>query len=79
MVATLVVVLVPLTVLAGGWAAALFLAPLLAFFCVLLGSVLTIIGRTRQFAVGFLIASAILIIVTSGICTAALRLTNGSV
>jgi hypothetical protein len=78
-VATLVVVLVPLTVLAGGLGAILFVAPLVAFFCVLLGSVLTIIRGTRQFAVGFLIASAILIFVTSGVCTAALRFTNGSV
>lgn len=73
-VATLVVVLVPLTGLAGGWSLVLFLSPLVAFFCVLLGSVLTITGRTRQFAVGFLIASAILIFVTAGVCVATLPL-----
>lgn len=73
-VATLVVVLVPLTVLAGGWATVLFISPLVAFFCVLLGSVLAIFERTRQFAVGFLIASGILIFVTAGVCVVTLPL-----
>lgn len=72
-VATLFVVLFSLTGVAGGWVTVLVLAPFLALFGVVLGSVLTIFERTRQFAVGFLIASAILIFVTAGVCVATLR------
>lgn len=50
----------------------LLVGPLAAFFFVVLGSVLTVFARTRRFAIGFLIASAILIFVTAGICTAVL-------
>lgn len=76
-VATLAVLLIPLTVLEGGWFTVLFIAPLVAFFCVLLGSVLAIFERTRQFAVGFLIASGILIFVSAGVCAVTLPLTMG--
>lgn len=67
-VATLVVVLGSLAALAVG----LFflVGPGTALFCVILGSVLTIFERTRQFAVGFLITSAILLFVTGGACVA---------
>ena len=70
LVATLVVVLVSLTALGSGTFAVLVAGPGVAVFCVILGSVLTIFERTRQFAVGFLIASAILTFVTAGVCAA---------
>lgn len=67
-VATLVVVLGSLSALSGGMIP--LVGPGAALFCVILGSVLTIFERTRQFAVGFLIASAILLFVTAGVCVA---------
>jgi hypothetical protein len=48
---------------------ALFLSPAVALGCVVLGSVLASFERPRQFATGFLIASAILIFVSAGVCT----------
>jgi len=72
LVATAVVVLGSLTGINAGWPIVLTLGPVLAFFCVILGSILTIFERTRVFAVGFLITSAILIFVTAGVCVAAL-------
>jgi hypothetical protein len=47
----------------------LTVAPVVALAGVLLGSILTIFQGTRRFAVGFLIASAILLVVTAGACT----------
>ena len=47
-----------------------FVGPGTVLFCVILGSVLTIFERTRPFAVGFLIASAIILVVTAGACAA---------
>jgi hypothetical protein len=44
--------------------------PVVSLACVVLGSILTIPKRTRQFAVGFLITSAILLFVTAGACVA---------
>lgn len=46
--------------------------------CVILGSILTIFERTRQFAVGFLIASAILLVVTAGACVALIAAVSSS-
>jgi hypothetical protein len=43
-----------------------------AFFSVILGSALTIPRETRAFAIGFLIASAILMVVTAGVCVSVL-------
>ena len=47
-----------------------FVGPGSVVLCVIVGSVLTIFERTRQFAVGFLIASAIILVVTAGVCAA---------
>ena len=70
LVATLVVVLFSLTALGFGSMGVFLAGPGVAFLGVVLGSVLTIFERTRQFAVGFLIASAVLIFVTAGVCVA---------
>jgi hypothetical protein len=67
-VATAVVLLGSLAAVAGGFFP--LVGPGAALFCVILGSVLTIFERTRQFAVGFLITSAILLFVTGGVCVA---------
>jgi hypothetical protein len=48
----------------------LIAVPVVSLVCVILGSFLTISERTRQFAVGFLITSAILLFVTAGACVA---------
>lgn len=50
----------------------------MALFAVILGSILTIFERTRMFAVGFLIASAILIFVTAGVCIFVFSLPSGT-
>ena len=73
LVGTLVVILVSLTFLGSGTFGVLLAGPGVAGFGVILGSLLTIFERTRQFAVGFLIASAILMFVTAGVCVAILR------
>lgn len=49
-----------------------------ALFCVILGSVLTIFERTRQFAVGFLITSAIILVVTAGVCAVLIAAVSSS-
>jgi hypothetical protein len=50
--------------------AGLVAVPVVSLACVILGSILTIFERTRQFAVGFLIPGAIIIVVTAGACVA---------
>jgi hypothetical protein len=57
----------------------LMVGTLVALLCFILGTILTIFERTRLFAVGFLIASAVLLFVTAGACTFAftLPLANG--
>lgn len=68
LVAVLVVVLGILTgYLLAGYGL-FFVGPGTVVLCVVVGSVLTIFERTRQFAVGFLIASAIILVVTAGVC-----------
>ena len=73
-VALAAVVLISLIVelLGGGlgFGAGLLALPVVSLVCVILGSILTIPKRTRQFAVGFLITSAILLFVTAGVCVA---------
>ncbi len=46
----------------------LIAVPVVSLACVILGSILTISERTRQFAVGFLITGAILLFVSAGVC-----------
>jgi hypothetical protein len=46
--------------------------PVVSLACVILGSILTTSKRTRQFAVGFLIPGAIILVVTAGACVALL-------
>jgi hypothetical protein len=53
-------------------------APVVALTCVVLGSVLTIFEPVRRFAVGFLIASAVLIFVTAGVCVVAISSSLGT-
>jgi|GEM_PF-2620972 len=48
----------------------LIAVPLVSLGCVILGSILTISERTRQFAVGFLITGAIFLFVSAGACVA---------
>jgi hypothetical protein len=48
--------------------AGLIAAMLVSIPCVIGGSILAIFARTRQFAVGFLIVSAIVLFVTAGAC-----------
>jgi hypothetical protein len=57
----------------GEWLTVLVLGPFVALFGVFVGSVLTAFKRTREFAVGFLGASAILIFVTFGACVALIQ------
>lgn len=65
-------VLVISTVLSlSGRGVPLVLAPAVALVFVICGSLLTISQSRRQFAVGFLIASAVLIFVTAGACVVA--------
>jgi hypothetical protein len=53
-----------------GFGAGLVAVPVVSLACVILGSILTISKRTRQFAVGFLIPGAIILVVTAGACVA---------
>ena len=78
LVAVLVVVLGILTgYLLAGYGL-FFVGPGTVVLCVILGSLLTIFVRTRRFAVGFLITSAILLFVTAGVCSVALRSSLGT-
>lgn len=52
---------------------ALGIGSLVALVCVILGSLLTISRESRSFAIGFLVASAILLVVTAGVCLGALN------
>jgi hypothetical protein len=70
--AIVVVVLISSMIGIGGVITGLLFAPLVAFFGVILGSILTIFEHIRPFALGLLIASAILIFVTAGVCTVAM-------
>jgi len=70
-VATLVVCVgAAVTGISGGLLTALLLTPGIACLGVILGSLLTISARTRRFAIGYLIASAILIFLSAGACVA---------
>jgi hypothetical protein len=75
-----VVVVVPIASALAIWGGAvgLLFTPVVPFFGVVLGSILTIFPRTRRFAVGFLMTSAILIFLTAGVCVIGLRTGSGS-
>lgn len=45
----------------------LLIGPVVSLVCVVLGSLLTIFRRPRQFAVGFLITGGIFFLVTAGV------------
>jgi hypothetical protein len=66
-----------LVAVSGAGVVGLMSGTVVALLCVILGSILTIFERTRLFAAGFLIASAVLMFVTAGVCTFALRLGAG--
>lgn len=61
-----------------GLGAGLVAAPLVSLGCVIVGSILTIFERTRLFAVGFLIAGAIFLFVSAGVCVALIALISSS-
>lgn len=63
----------------GPSVAGLIVGTVVALLCLILGTILIIFERTRLFAVGFLIASAVLLFVTAGVCTFtfSLPLANG--
>jgi uncharacterized membrane protein len=54
-----------------------WVAPLVSLGSVFVGSILTVFESTRRFAIGFLIASSILIVVTAGVCVVALARAGG--
>jgi ABC-type transport system involved in multi-copper enzyme maturation permease subunit len=60
-------------------AAGLIAVPVVSLACVILGSILTISERTRQFAVGFLITGAIFLFVSAGVCVALFALISSGV
>lgn len=56
----------------------LIAVPVVSLACVILGSILTISERTRQFAVGFLITGAIFLFVSAGVCVALVAVMSSS-
>jgi hypothetical protein len=72
-VATAIVLVVSALFGVGGWGIlGVGIGTVVAFLCVILGSLLAISPETRPFAIGFLIASAILMVVTAGVCVSVL-------
>jgi hypothetical protein len=77
-IATVVILGIGLLGSIGGVLTGLLIAPPVALLCVILGSILAIFEGTRRFAIGFLVASAVLIFVTAGVCSVVLRSGLGS-